>query len=149
MAHSPSGRVDILLVEDSAHERELTLRALSRGEKTTEVFAVEDGARALDFLFGRGDFSKRAGEPNPRLVLLDLKLPKVDGLQVLRQIRTHEETKSIPVVMLTTSQEDRDIAGSYNAGVNSYLVKPLDFDEFVRCISIIREYWLECNRPPR
>lgn len=142
-------RVDILLVEDSASERELTLRALKKGERVAEVFVVEDGAQALDFLFARGDYGERSGEPPPRLVLLDLMLPKVSGLEVLRQIRAGDETRTIPVVMLTSSQEDRDIAESYEAGVNSYLVKPLDFDELVSCISTTREYWLEWNRPPR
>ncbi|HXV63652.1 MAG TPA: response regulator [Vicinamibacteria bacterium] len=146
MAH-PS-RVDILLVEDSAHERELTLRALKRGEASS-VVAVEDGSQALDFLFARGDYSRRHGEAAPRLVLLDLMLPKVSGLEILRQIRANDETKMVPVVMLTSSQEKRDIADSYEAGVNSYIVKEVDFEEFVRCVSMIREYWLTCNRLPR
>lgn len=147
MAHP--GRVDILLVEDSAHERELTLRALKKGDQAAEICVVEDGEQALDFLFTRGEYAERRGEAPPRLVLLDLMLPKVNGLEVLRQIRAQDATKTIPVVMLTSSQEDRDIIESYAGGVNSYMVKPLDFEEFVRCISTIREYWLECNRLPR
>lgn len=147
MAHPT--RVDILLVEDSAHERELTLRALKKSDQATHVFAVEDGAQALDFLFAQGDYAQRAGEAPPRLVLLDLMVPKVNGLEVLRQIRANDETRTIPVVMLTSSQEDRDIADSYEGGVNSYMVKPLDFEEFVRCIATIHEYWLRCNRLPR
>jgi len=147
MAHA--SRVDVLLVEDNPQERELTLRALKRGDPTANISVVEDGAEALDFLFARGDHSQRAGEASPRLVLLDLMLPRVNGLEVLRQIRANSETKVIPVVMLTSSQEDRDIANSYEGGANSYMVKPLDFEEFVRCISTIREYWLTCNRLPR
>lgn len=144
-----TARVDILLVEDSAHERELTLRALNHDDPKATISVVEDGAQALDFLFARGAYARRAAEPTPRLVLLDLKLPKVNGLEVLRQIRAREETRTVPVVMLTSSQEDRDITDSYAFGVNSYMVKPLEFDEFVRCLATVREYWLNCNRLPR
>ncbi len=142
-------RVDILLVEDSPHERELTLRALKKGERAVNVFEVKDGEEALDFIFSRGDYAHRAHEAAPRLVLLDLRMPKVNGLEVLKQIKANDETKAIPVVILTSSQEDRDITDSYKFGVNSYTVKPMDFDEFVRCVSKVGDYWLTCNRLPR
>ena len=147
MAHSE--RVDILLVEDSPHERELTLRALRKGDRAINVFEVKDGEEALDFIFARGDYAQRAPEAPPRLVLLDLKIPKVNGLEVLRQIKANDDTKTIPVVILTSSQEDRDITDSYKLGVNSYTVKPMDFDEFVRCVLKVGDYWLTCNRLPR
>ncbi len=112
MAHPE--RVDILLVEDSPHERELTLRALKKGDQAVNVFEVKDGEEALDFIFSRGDYAHRAPEAAPRLVLLDLKMPKVNGLEVLRQIKANDETKTIPVVILTSSQENRDITDSYS-----------------------------------
>lgn len=146
MAHPE--HIDILLVEDSPHEAELTLRALRKSEHPASVFVVTDGAQALDFLFARGDYAHRKEEP-PRLVLLDLKIPKVHGLEVLRQIKANDETKTIPVVILTSSQEDRDITDSYKFGVNSYTVKPMDFDKFAQCVSKVGEYWLRCNRLPR
>lgn len=141
-------RVDILLVEDNADETELALRALRRGGRPPHTFVVRDGAQALDFLFARGEFAHRATEAPPRLVLLDLMLPKVNGLEVLRRIRASEETRKVPVVMLTSSQEDRDVSESYAGGADSYMVKPLDFERFVRCLSTVRDYWLEFNRPP-
>ena len=141
--------VDILLVEDNPHERELTLRALQKRRQELNVFAVKDGEEALDFIFCRGDYAHRRSEALPRLVLLDLKLPKVDGLEVLRQIKATERTRTIPVVMLTSSEEARDIAESYKLGVNSYTVKPMDFGKFTQCISTIGDYWLTCNRLPR
>lgn len=145
---TPPDRVDILLVEDNPDEKELALRALRKGDPAPSTFVAADGAQALDFLFARGEFAHRATEPLPRLVLLDLMLPKVSGLDVLRQIRASAETRKIPVVMLTSSQEERDVADAYAGGANSYIVKPLDFARFVRCIATIRDYWLECNRPP-
>lgn len=142
-------RVDILLVEDTPNERELTHRALKQGDHSIKVFAVKDGEEALDFIFSRGDYAHRASEPPPRLVLLDLKLPKVNGLEVLQQIKANAKTRTIPVVILTSSQEDRDVAEGYKLGVNSYLVKPVDFDKFVQCVSKVGDYWLTCNRIPR
>jgi len=140
-------RVDILLVEDNPDETELALRALRRGDPAPSTFVAADGAQALDFLFARGEFAHRATQAPPRLVLLDLMLPKVNGLEVLRRIRASAETSKIPVVMLTSSQEERDVADAYAGGANSYIVKPLHFETFVRCIATIRDYWLECNRP--
>ena len=144
-----SDRIDVLVVEDSPHESELTLRALKKSHPSANVFLVEDGVQALDFLLGKSAFAHRANTVAPRLVLLDFKLPKMNGLEVLRQIRANDETKTIPVVMLTSSQEEKDITDSYEHGANSYLVKPVDFDQFVECVSKVGEYWLTCNRLPR
>ncbi len=141
--------IDILLVEDNPHDVELTLRALKRHNLANSVMVVRDGADALDFVFGEGAHADRTMESNPRLVLLDLKLPKVDGLDVLRKIKSDERTKVIPVVMLTSSKEERDIIESYKLGVNSYMVKPVDFDKFLECVREIGFYWLVCNEPPR
>jgi CheY-like chemotaxis protein len=148
MAQQEQEKVDILLVEDNADETELALRALRKGDRHPNTFVVEDGAQALDFLFARGEFAHRAMEAPPRLVLLDLMLPKVNGLEVLRRARANDKTRTIPVVMLSSSREDRDIVESYQGGANSYIVKPLNFEMFVRCISTVRDYWLECNRLP-
>lgn len=141
-------RIDVLLVEDSPHESELALRALKKSHPTANVIVAEDGVQALDFLFRRNEYAGR-GTGAPRLVLMDYKLPKMNGLEVLRKLRENEETRIIPVVMLTSSQERKDIADSYELGANSYLVKPVDYDQFVECVSMVGEYWLTCNRLPR
>ena len=124
----------ILLVEDNPHDLELTLIALERSQLANEVIVVRDGADALDYLHSRGGFAKRE-QGNPAVVLLDLKLPKVDGLEVLAEIRASATLKSIPVVMLTSSREEQDLIRSYELGVNAYVVKPVDFQEFVRAIA--------------
>ncbi len=141
--------VDILIVEDNQHDVELTLRALKRHNLANHVMVVRDGAEALDFIFGEGAHADRSMEKDPKLILLDLKLPKVDGLEVLRRIKSDEGTKVIPVVMLTSSKEERDVIESYKLGVNSYMVKPVDFDKFLECVRAIGFYWLLCNEPPR
>ena len=141
--------VDILLVEDNPNDVELTLRALKRHKLANNVMVVRDGAEALDFVFGEGAHADRSMEKNPKLILLDLKLPKVDGLEVLRKLKSDEQTKVIPVVVLTSSKEERDIVQSYKLGVNSYMVKPVDFDKFIECVSEVGLYWLVCNEPPR
>ena len=140
--------VEILLVEDNPHDVELTLRALKNHNLANNVLVVKDGAEALDFVFGTGAYAKRSVAKSPKLILLDLKLPKVDGLEVLRKIKSDERTKVIPVVVLTSSSEERDIVESYKLGVNSYMVKPVDFDQFVDCVSEMGLYWLVCNEPP-
>ena len=140
--------VEILFVEDNPNDIELTLRALKKQNLANEVHVVRDGAEALDFLFSKGAYSKRKIENGPKLVLLDLKLPKVDGLEVLRKIKSDERTKVIPVVVLTSSREERDIVESYKLGVNSYMVKPVDFDKFIGSVSELGLYWLVCNTPP-
>ena len=139
--------VDILLAEDSETDAEMTIRALQGKHLTNRLFRVKDGAEALDFIFRRGAYSERpAGLP--KLLLLDLKMPKVDGIEVLREVKSTEETKAMPVVMLTSSAEERDIAASYNLGVNSYIVKPVDFVQFVNEVAKAGCYWVLVNRLP-
>jgi len=140
-------QVEILLVEDNETDAEMTMRALRRQNLANNVVWVKDGAEALDFIFRRGTYTSR---PNggPKLVLLDLKMPKVDGIEVLRQIKSNEETKALPVVMLTSSAEERDIVASYSFGVNSYVVKPVDFSNFVTEVAKAGCYWVLVNRLP-
>jgi len=140
--------VEILLVEDSPTDRELTLRALEKAKIANRIEVARDGAEALDFLFGTGDHAGRAGAAPPRLVLLDLKLPKVDGLEVLERIKKDPATRSIPVVVLTSSREQRDLVESYNLGVNSYIVKPVDFEGFMAAVRELGMYWLILNQTP-
>ena len=137
----------ILLVEDNPHDLELTLIALERSQLANEVIVVRDGADALDYLHARGVFANRE-QGNPAVVLLDLKLPKVDGLEVLAEIRGVATLKSIPVVMLTSSREEQDLIRSYDLGVNAYVVKPVDFQEFVRTIADLGIFWAVLNEPP-
>jgi CheY-like chemotaxis protein len=137
----------ILLVEDNPHDLELTLIALSKSQLANEVVVVRDGAEALDYLNRRGEYRSRP-VGNPAVVLLDLKLPKVDGLEVLKEIRESETFKSIPVVMLTSSKEEQDLLRSYELGVNAYVVKPVDFGEFVRAIADLGIFWAVLNEPP-
>lgn len=139
--------VEILLVEDSETDAEMTLRALKRNALSNHVTWVKDGAEALDFVFGTGTYAARGNRP-PRLVLLDLKMPKVDGIEVLRRIKADERTRAIPVVMLTSSAEESDIVRSYKLGVNSYLVKPVEFDRFMEEVSKAGCYWGVMNRVP-
>lgn len=140
--------VDILLVEDNPNDVELTLRALQKQNLASKVFVVKDGAEALDFIFATGVFAQRKIEKHPKVVLLDLKLPKVDGIEVLRRIKNDERTKHTPVVMLTSSQEERDVLDTYNLGVNSYIVKPVDFSNFVHAVSELGVYWGILNKVP-
>ena len=135
--------VEILLVEDNPRDLELTMRALSKHHFANRVLSVCDGAQALDFIFGRGEFE---GRNTPSVIFLDLKLPKVDGIEVLRQIKADERTRSIPVVIVTSSLEERDLVDSYRLGVNSYVVKPIDFDAFMKTIADLGFYWLAVNR---
>jgi CheY-like chemotaxis protein len=141
--------VEVLLVEDSAEDAELTLRALRKRRFANRLHHVEDGAEALDFLFVRGAYAHRDVNHRPKLVLLDLKLPKVDGIEVLRQLRGDSRTATLPVVVITSSKEDRDLAEAYRLGVNSYVVKPVDFDQFANAIGNIGMYWLLINEAPR
>ena len=139
--------MEILLAEDSDQDAELTLRALKRGNILNTVVRAKDGAEAIDFLFRNGVYDGRPGG-NPRLVLLDLKMPKMDGIDVLKKIRSDERTRTIPVVILTSSAEERDMVESYRLGVNSYLVKPLEFDKFVDVVTKAGHYWMLMNRTP-
>jgi CheY-like chemotaxis protein len=137
----------ILLVEDSAHDVELTLAALEENRLANEVVVARDGEQALDYLYRRGIFKLRS-VGHPAVVLLDLKLPKVDGLEVLKQIKSDENLRAIPVVMLTSSREEKDLVGSYNLGVNAYVVKPVDFHEFVDSLKELGLFWAVINQPP-
>jgi CheY-like chemotaxis protein len=140
--------VDILLVEDNPADVELSLRALRAQNVSNPVHVVRDGEEALDFLFCRGAFGERSFDRPPKLVLLDLKLPKVDGMEVLRQLKADPRTKPIPVVILTSSREERDLVESYQLGVNSYIQKPVDFDQFREVVKQLGLYWMVVNVPP-
>lgn len=144
-----ASEVEILLVEDNPHDVELTLRSLKKNNLTNNIHVVRDGAEALEFIFATGAYADRKVENRPKVVLLDLKLPKVDGLEVLRRIKLDERTKVTPVVVLTSSKEEQDIVASYKLGVNSYIVKPVDFDKFVEAVHELGLYWLLLNQPPR
>ena len=139
--------VEILLVEDNPRDAELTLRALKKHNFSNRLVHVQDGAEALDFLFGRGIYTGRDIEQRPRVVLLDLKLPKVNGLEVLRAIKTDEHLRNVPVVMVTSSTEDPDMRTAYELGANSYVVKPVEFDSFMEAMSRLGLYWLLVNHP--
>lgn len=138
----------ILLVEDNPDDVALALRALKRNHIANEVVVANDGVEALDFLFCRGAHADRNPEDLPEVVLLDLKLPKIQGLEVLQQIRANEQTRLLPVVVLTTSSEDRDVIESYRLGANSYIRKPVDFDQFTEAIRHLGMYWLVLNQSP-
>ncbi|HEY4370662.1 MAG TPA: response regulator [Burkholderiales bacterium] len=138
--------IEILLAEDSASDAEMAMRALKKSNLANSVTWVRDGVEALDFIFSRGKFEGRSG--NPKLVMLDIKMPRVDGIEVLRQLRANDKTRLIPVVMITSSAEDRDIMESYKLGVNSYIVKPVDFTQFAQVIVQVGLYWAVVNRTP-
>ena len=138
--------VEILLVEDNPRDLELTIRALRKNHLANSITTVTDGEQALDFIFGRGKFSGRDISNGPRVVFLDLKLPKVDGIEVLRKVKGDERTKKIPIVVVTSSAEERDRVESYQLGVNSYVVKPIEFDSFVKTIADLGFYWMAVNK---
>ena len=140
-------QIEILLVEDNSLDAELTIRALKHGGLANKVLWVTDGQQALDYLFRRGSYADR-DETAPRLVLLDLKMPRVDGIEVLRAVKADERTRQIPVVVMTSSQEEKDVARSYQLGVNSYVVKPVDFNAFADLARQAGFYWLAINRAP-
>lgn len=142
------GEVEVLLVEDSAEDAELTIRALRKRNLANQLYHVEDGAAALDFLFARGEYSNRDLNRFPKVVLLDLKLPKVDGLEVLRQLKEDERTRSAVVVVVTSSKEDRDLQEAYRLGANSYIVKPVSFKQFAEVIGNLGMYWMLVNDVP-
>jgi two-component system response regulator len=140
--------IDVLLVEDSPEDAELTIRALKKHNLANRLHHVQDGAEAIDFIFARGSYAGRSEGVDPKVMLLDLKLPKVDGLEVLRQIKDNPRTRHIPVVVLTSSREDKDLVESYRLGVNSYIQKPVEFERFVAAVSQLGLYWLLLNEPP-
>lgn len=141
--------VEILLVEDNPNDLELTRRALRKANLSNNIQIARDGAEALEFLFCEGAYADRKIEDGPKVILLDLKLPKVDGLEVLKQVKTDPRTKSIPVVVLTSSKEQRDVVDSYQLGVNSYIVKPVNFEGFATAVQEIGMYWLLLNQAPK
>jgi len=143
-----TNKVEILLVEDNPTDVELTLRTLKKHNLANHVEVVNDGAQALDFIFATGAYKDRKIDKKPKVILLDLKLPKVDGLEVLRKIKSDERTKDIPVVVLTSSKEEQDRIESYRLGVNSYIVKPVDFTQFSKAVSDLGLYWVLLNEPP-
>lgn len=140
--------IEILLVEDSSADAELTLRALRKNTHVNRIHVVRDGEEALNFLFCRESYEDRASHPLPQLILLDLKLPKVDGLSVLRALKEDRRTRPMPVIVLTSCKEDRDLDASYELGVNSYIQKPVDFDQFRETVCTLARYWLLVNEPP-
>ncbi|MDP8206154.1 MAG: response regulator [Candidatus Electryonea clarkiae] len=140
--------IEILLVEDNPNDIALTLRAFKKHNLLNKVHVVEDGEEALEFLFATGKYSSRDINNNPKVILLDLKLPKVDGLEVLRRVKSDDRTKKIPVVVLTSSREEQDMVESYRLGVNSFIVKPVNIDKFIDAVNKLRYYWLLLNETP-
>jgi two-component system response regulator len=140
--------IEILLVEDNPNDVELTLHALRKNNIANSIHVARDGAEALEFLFGTGEYIKRNINRPPKVILLDLKLPKMDGMEVLKRIKSDERTRSIPVVVLTSSREERDIVESYRLGVNSFITKPVDFEQFTEAVRQLGLYWLLLNQPP-
>ncbi len=145
---SSSGKVEILLVEDDPHDLEMAVRALRKANVLNQVEVARDGAEALDFIFCQGAHVQRKIENGPRVILLDLKLPKVDGLEVLKRVKGDPRTRMIPVVVLTSSREQRDVVESYHLGVNSYIVKPVNFERFAEAVRDIGFYWMLLNESP-
>jgi CheY-like chemotaxis protein len=146
---SENSAVEILIVEDTPQDLELTLRALQKAKLTNHIHVARDGAEALEFLFAEGPHAGREIEDGPKVILLDLKLPKIDGIEVLRRIKGDPRTKTIPVAVLTSSKEQKDVVESYQLGVNSYIVKPVNFERFVEAVQDLGMYWLLLNQPPR
>jgi two-component system, response regulator len=142
-----SASIEILLVEDNPNDVELALHALKKNRVSNSIHIARDGAEALDFIFGTGAFEGRNIEDTPKMILLDLKLPKVDGIDVLRRIKSDPRTQMIPVVVMTSSSEERDILDTYQLGVNSYIVKPVDFEQFTQVVQQLGYYWLLLNQP--
>jgi two-component system response regulator len=141
--------VEILLVEDNPHDLELALRALKRAGVSNKIEVARDGVEALDYIFCEGPHINRKIEDTPKVILLDLKLPKIDGLEVIKRIKSDPRTKAIPIVVLTSSREQRDVVESYQLGVNSYIVKPVNFEQFAAAVQELGMYWLLLNHSPR
>jgi CheY-like chemotaxis protein len=143
-----TNEVEILLVEDNPSDAELAIRALKSHNLMNKLVWLKDGVEALDFIFAQGQYANRSMEDVPKVVLLDLKLPRVNGLEVLEKVKADKRTRTIPIVVLTSSSEERDIVTSYNLGVNSYILKPVDFDKFIDAVQEVGLYWLLLNKPP-
>ena len=141
-------QVEILLVEDNMSDAELIIRALRKVNLANHVVHLKDGAEALDFIFASGEFAEREMKNVPKVILLDIKMPRVDGIEVLRRIKSHDSTKLIPVVVMTSSREEQDIIVSYKLGVNSFVVKPVEFEDFAKAVSQLGLYWVLMNQPP-
>jgi len=139
---------EILLVEDNLNDAELTIRALKKANLANRLVHLKDGAEALDFIFAKGKFSYRTMSNLPKVILLDNKMPKIPGIEVLKQIKENDKTKNIPVVIMTSSKEEQDIIASYKSGANSYIVKPVQFDSFAKAVTELGLYWLLINEPP-
>jgi len=146
---TPTDPVEILLVEDNPADAEMTLRALRRNNLANKVQWVKDGEQALEFMFRTGAHADREPAVTPKLILLDIKMPKVDGIEVLRRLKAQEETRRVPVVVMTSSNEERDVVESYRLGVNSYIVKPVQFESFLETVAKIGLYWVITNRVPK
>jgi two-component system, response regulator len=142
-------QVEILIVEDNQDDLDMTLRALHKANLTNPIQIARDGAEAVEFIFGQGVHAGRQVENGPRLILLDLKLPKIDGMEVLKRIKDDPRTRTIPVVVLTSSKEQKDVVESYQLGVNSYIVKPVNFEGFITAVQELGLYWLLLNQPPK
>ena len=141
--------IEIILVEDSLEDASLVIRSFKKNNICNSIIHLQDGAEALDFMFARGAYINRKMEDKPKLILLDLKMPKIDGLQVLKELKADDRTRSIPVVIMTSSREDRDLVESYRLGVNGYVVKPVAFDNFAKAVSELGIFWLMINQSPR
>ena len=146
---SENNAVEILIVEDTPEDLELALRALRKANLANHIHIARDGAEAMEFLFAEGAHKGRKIENGPKVILLDLKLPKVDGMEVLRRVKSDPRTRTIPVVVLTSSKEQKDIVESYHLGVNSYIVKPVNFERFIAAVQDLGMYWLLLNQPPQ
>ena len=140
--------VEILLIEDNVNDAEMAMRSLRNNNVTNKILHLKDGALALEYIFGTGAFEGRNVNDKPKVILLDLKMPKVDGMEVLKKIKSDENTKTIPVVILTSSKEDPDIKTCYSLGVNSYIVKPVEFESFHKVVTDLGLYWILINQPP-
>jgi CheY-like chemotaxis protein len=149
MVNNKEQKVEVLLVEDNATDAELTIRALKKHNLANNLVWLKDGAETLDFLFARGKYASRDVDCKPKVILLDLRLPKLDGLEVLTKMRSNPRTCKIPVVILTSSKEDKDIKESYKLGANSFIVKPVNFDSFSEVVTHLGFYWLLINEPPQ